>query len=80
MRKNAKAIKIVCLLCFLLATNLGLTCRYRHINITQSDTDYWNDSYVLVWINQNIVATRRITSFDPANNSIFFKDLGENAI
>lgn len=47
---------------------------------TQSEADYWNDSYVLVWINPNIVATRRITSYDPASHRIYFDDLGENAI
>lgn len=46
----------------------------------QSDPDYWNDSYLLVWVNPNIVVTRKITGFDPASGSVMFDDLGANAI
>ncbi len=44
------------------------------------DPDYWADSYILVWVNPNIVATRAISGFDPGTHTVTFEDLGENAI
>jgi hypothetical protein len=46
----------------------------------QSAPDYWDDSYILVWINPNIVETSAITDFDPGTHTVTFEDLGENAI
>lgn len=46
----------------------------------QTDVNYWNDSYLLVWVNPNVVVTKKITGFDPALDKVTFDDLGENAI
>ncbi|HSA15203.1 MAG TPA: right-handed parallel beta-helix repeat-containing protein, partial [Spirochaetota bacterium] len=47
---------------------------------TQEDESYWDDSYLLVWVNPNIVVTVKILSYDPAAHRVTFDDLGENAI
>ncbi|MGD9365086.1 MAG: right-handed parallel beta-helix repeat-containing protein [Desulfobacteraceae bacterium] len=46
----------------------------------QGDPDDWEDAYILVWINPNIVVTRAITGFDPVTHTVSFDDLGVNAI
>ena len=47
---------------------------------SQSDENYWDNSYILIWINPNLVVPREILSFNPSTNTITFEDLGENAI
>ncbi len=44
------------------------------------DAGYWNDSYLLVWVNPNVVVTRKITGFEPSLNRVTFEDIGANAI
>jgi hypothetical protein len=46
----------------------------------QGDPEYWDDSYILVWVNPNIVVTRAITGLDPVTHTVYFEDLGEQAI
>ncbi len=46
----------------------------------QPDPDYWQGSYLMVWINPNIVVIREILAFDPVSHRVYFDDLGENAI
>ncbi len=46
----------------------------------QTDESYWDNSYLLIWINPNLVVSREILSFNPATYTITFEDLGENAI
>ncbi len=46
----------------------------------QAGSTYWDDSYLLIWINPNIVVTRKILSFIPAENRVTFSDLGQYAI
>lgn len=58
-------------------------------NLTRTsitDADYFNqsaymeDSYLLIWINPNIVVTRRILTYSQADHRVTFEDLGENAM
>jgi len=60
--------------------NLTRTSLVDTANFTQADPSYWGGSYVLVWVNPNIVVTRQILSYEPAESRITFEDLGENAI
>jgi parallel beta-helix repeat protein len=46
----------------------------------QAAPDHWHGSYVLIWVNPNIVVTRKILSFDAAMSRVSFDDLGANAI
>ena len=50
------------------------------VYFTQPDADYWEDSYLLVWVNPNIVVTRKILTYDPASSTVTFDDLGVNAM
>jgi hypothetical protein len=55
--------------------------RTFHIDVTrlnQLDPEYWKGAYVAAWIQGNTVATRRITSFDPATHTLHHEDLGGN--
>lgn len=42
---------------------------------TQSDPDYWNGSYALIWVYPNITEHQPITGFDPATHTIYFNEL-----
>ncbi|MFZ5569342.1 MAG: right-handed parallel beta-helix repeat-containing protein [Thermodesulfobacteriota bacterium] len=46
----------------------------------QADPEYWQGSYLMIWVNPNIVVIREILAFDPASHTVYFEDLGENAI
>ncbi len=46
----------------------------------QADAHYWDDSYLLIWTNPNLVVTRKILSYSPADGRVTFEDLGEYAI
>ena len=61
-------------------TNLTRTTITDSAIFNQADANYWNDSYLLVWVNPNVVVTTKITAFDPALKRVTFSDLGENAI
>ncbi|MCG8684789.1 MAG: right-handed parallel beta-helix repeat-containing protein, partial [Desulfobacterales bacterium] len=47
---------------------------------TRTDPEYWQGSFLMIWINPNIVVTREIRSFDPETGTVTFDDLGEYAI
>ncbi|MFC1752267.1 LamG-like jellyroll fold domain-containing protein [Thermoproteota archaeon] len=42
--------------------------------LTQSDPDYYNNSYVAVWAGNNAVFFQKATSFDPDTNTIYFEE------
>ncbi len=43
---------------------------------TQSDPNYWVGAYISAWVRPNIVEMRRITSYNPSTNTVFFDDIG----
>jgi len=47
---------------------------------SQVDSSFWDGSYLLIWVNPNIVSLRKIAAFNPAVDTVYFEDLGENAI
>ncbi|THB64643.1 MAG: hypothetical protein D6B27_09975 [Gammaproteobacteria bacterium] len=40
----------------------------------QNDSNYWNESYALLWVSHNRVNFRKINSFDPDTDTIFFDE------
>ena len=61
-------------------TNLTRTSITDASYFNQADAHYWDDSYLLIWTNPNLVVTRKILSYSPADCRVTFEDLGENAI
>lgn len=46
--------------------------------LTQSDPDYFNGAYVLVWHQPNVTTFHRVTGFDPATHTLSHEDLGND--
>ncbi len=44
---------------------------------TQSDTSYWNNSYIMIWHNPNTVTPVPITNFNAQTNTLSFNDIGD---
>lgn len=42
---------------------------------TQSSSSYWNGSYIMAWIDGNVVETQPITGFNPATDTISYPAL-----
>lgn len=57
-------------------TNITRTSLVDPIHLNQTDPHYWDGSSVLVWRNPNLVTSRLITGFSPAEHKITFEDLG----
>ncbi len=60
--------------------NLSLQSIRDDIFFNQTNPDYWNGSSVLIFINPNLIEERKIKSFDPTINTIYFDALPPNAI
>jgi len=54
------------------------TSIYDPIHFNQSESNYWDGAYVLVWRIPNLVDVRKIASFNPATSTITFDVLGGN--
>lgn len=60
--------------------HLTLTSITHATVFNQADPDAWNDAFVQIWINPNIVVLREILQFEPAENRISFDPLPDNAL
>ncbi len=47
---------------------------------TQAEPEHWRGSFLMIWVNPNIVIIREILSFDPTSHTVYFADLGTNAL
>jgi signal peptidase I len=43
---------------------------------TQSDSAFWNNAHIISWRVPNVMAIKKITSYDPASHTIYYDDLG----
>ena len=42
---------------------------------TQASSDYWQGAYIQIYTVPNVISIRKITSYDPANNTVFFESI-----
>jgi len=47
---------------------------------TQSDPDYWNGAYIIVWGVPNIIRVCKITGYVPAEHKVLFNDTGSDSL
>ena len=47
---------------------------------TQSNANYWDGCYILIWGNPNIVRVQKVTGYIPAQNKLEFEDTGANSL
>ncbi|MBN2581449.1 MAG: right-handed parallel beta-helix repeat-containing protein, partial [Planctomycetes bacterium] len=47
---------------------------------TQSEADYWDGTFLLLWGNPNIVRIIRITGYDPVTHTVTFDDTGSTSL
>jgi len=45
-------------------------------NLTQSNPNFWSGAFVAGWYNPNRIQYARVTSFNPATNTLHFEDAG----
>ncbi len=60
--------------------DLSLTSIKDAIHLTQSDPNYFNSSYVLVWGIPNVIYISKITDYLPSENTIIFEPIDDVAI
>ncbi|MFO7656623.1 MAG: right-handed parallel beta-helix repeat-containing protein [Bacteroidales bacterium] len=48
--------------------------------LNQPDSDYYNGAYTQVWCNPNSVYIKKINSYNPGNNTIYFDSLSQTSI
>ncbi|NIA22014.1 MAG: hypothetical protein GWP05_08660 [Anaerolineaceae bacterium] len=56
--------------------NMTATSVVDPVHLNQSDPNYWNGAYVMVWGVPNVVRYQKILSFDPAENKITYEAAG----
>jgi parallel beta-helix repeat protein len=60
--------------------NLSRTSITDTINFNQTDSNYWKNSSILVWVNPNAIVIRDVKNFNPGTQTITFDSLAANAI
>ncbi|MBN2709440.1 MAG: right-handed parallel beta-helix repeat-containing protein [Calditrichaceae bacterium] len=60
--------------------NITRTSLKDDIFLTQAAADYWNSAYIQMWVQPNVIAIKKIISFDPGSHTVYYDSLSSTAI
>ena len=60
--------------------DITLTTIKDPVHINQTNQNYYDNAYVFIWTNPNVISSRKITGYNQSTNSITFPELSPQAI